>query len=872
MSQKLTLIIVASMLLGVVFSVNSVAWSFERQTPSRISEDQFVPPPFEDFEKSRTYCEILNDENNAAYYWENFDSGMGFAVYMNPAQCGPTPYPFKVTDVHLYLYEPSDTSYKWPAVIRVNIRASAQGDSCSGPQGVLYSEDFSVYSDSAFPSWMTLNLSTPCCVYEPFFLEVAYTEPRDEIHPHPSMLMDAMEPPPDTCDNWALFSDGFHYEWHDFWSPPTPGDAIIRATGYAGDAQCEDMWYWKADKPGQDFPAPSGMPDFDQYQFGRDSLALCGPTAVANCLWWFNAVPPETSPPGLIQLLSTYFRCDPIGVGTYVDSMQLGLDQYFIDYGFPLYEHTYYQPGFREMEDSLKKSQDIILLLGFWQLIEQQWLRIGGHYVTMAGVCSESLKVAFSDPARDWAVWNDWPGRIRPPEHPLPEYPPTVHNDPAYVSQDIYVSVTESPSPGNPFWGLPDYYAMVRKDGVAKFLGQNFQPWQEQFKGSYVPGVEVYTEVEYAVMICPGEWYWKPDKPSQTPFPAPSGMPDFDQNQDEWIAYCGPTAVANCLWWYNAVPPGMSPPGLIELLAGYFKTNPSVGTYVDSMQIGLDEYFSDLGFSLQESTFWEPDFHEMEDSLKNCQDIILLLGFWWYDGETWWREGGHFVTMAGVHSEAGKVAFSDPDNDGAVKGQRGRVRPPGHPPYPQYPPTQHNDPNYVSQDVYDCTLNPEFPSPGNPHWEIDDYITMIRDKHTGENVPQRFEAYSKPAPKDSPPITWHTEVEAAVVICPKPSAVEGEEGAVTPQDFELHQNYPNPFNNETVIKFSLSRPAEVNLAVYNILGQKVRTLVRSRTDAGPQGVKWDGKDEKGEDLSSGIYFCQLKVGEMKQTKRLVLLK
>jgi hypothetical protein len=873
MNRKLTMVFLMTLLMGTICFANSVTWSFERQIPQRIPQDQFVPLPFEDMVKSGDYCEIFNDANAPAFFFAGFDSGMGFAVYMNPAQCGGSPYPFKITDVHFYLYAHSPVTWTWPLNIQINVRQPMSGDSCLGPdpEGILHSESFTVPFDSNYLEigrMMNLSLSSPYCLYEPFFLEIIYTDHPEQGDTIPSMLMDSTHYVPDTCDSWAIWSDLQYYEWYDFWAQPSPGNPIIHATGYAGAEDCDNLWYWKADKPDQDFPAPSGMPDFDQYQFGEDSTALCGPTALANCLWWYNAVPQGMTPADLIRLLCTYTGCDPAS-GTTVDLMQQGLDQYFIDYGFDLYEHTYYQPDFHEMEDSLKKSQDIILLLSFYQELEPgYWTVIGGHCVTMAGVCSESLKVALSDPARDMAV-TGWPGRVRPPEHPSPPYDDTLHNDPSYVSQDIYISTLESPSPGNPNWGIEDY--VVRKGEAFPFLGQNLQPWHQAIKGTYDPSKSIYTEVEYAIMICPGEWYWKPDKPTQE-FPAPSGMPDFDQNQDEWIAYCGPVAVANCLWWYNAVPQGMTPPELIELLAGYFHTNPTEGTWVDTMEMGLEQYFSDYGFSLQESTFWMPDFYEMEDSLKKCQDIILLLGFWWFDGEHWYREGGHFVTMAGVHSEGGKVAFSDPDKDGAVMGQPGRVQLPDHPPYPQYPATLHNDPNYVSQDVYGCTINPEFPSPGSEKWEIDDYVTMVRGDYVGINVPKEYLAYSKPAPKDKPVTQWHTEVEFAVMICPKPSAVEDEEDTFTPNDFQLDQNYPNPFNNETVIKFSLQKPTQVSLNMYNILGQKVRTLVEGRMEAGPQTITWDGKDNKGKDLSSGIYFYQLQVGDIKQTKRLVLLK
>jgi len=367
-----------------------------------------------------------------------------------------------------------------------------------------------------------------------------------------------------------------------------------------------------------------------------------------------------------------------------------------------------------------------------------------------------------------------------------------------------------------------------------------------------------------------GEWYWKPDTAT-----APSGMPDFDQNQDQWVAYCGPTAVANCLWWFDAVPAGITtPPELIELLAGYFKTDPQLGTHVDTIQKYLEQYFEHFGFALTETTYWMPDFYEMEDSLKRCQDIILLLGFWWWDdiAEEWYREGGHFVTMAGVNSEKKEIAVSDPNRDQAILYSPwwpGRVRTPEHPPWDQYPPEFHNDPQFVSHDVYVSLLYPEFASPGSDKWDLADFC-FEGYKYSNKNVPERFKAFTKEAPKHLE--YYHTEVEAAIMICPRSTAVEGEEGSLTPKDFELHQNYPNPFNNETVIKFNLRRPTSVTLTIYNILGQKVRTLVEGRLNAGPQTVSWDGKDEKGNDLSSGIYFYQLRAGEMSETKRLVLLK
>ncbi len=99
-----------------------------------------------------------------------------------------------------------------------------------------------------------------------------------------------------------------------------------------------------------------------------------------------------------------------------------------------------------------------------------------------------------------------------------------------------------------------------------------------------------------------------------------------------------------------------------------------------------------------------------------------------------------------------------------------------------------------------------------------------------------------------------------------------EEESATPKYFELFQNHPNPFNSETVIRFSLSKPAEVTLVIYNTLGQKVKTLMQGYLKAGTTSVNWDGKDQKGNTVSSGIYLYELKAGNQTESKRMVLLK
>lgn len=90
----------------------------------------------------------------------------------------------------------------------------------------------------------------------------------------------------------------------------------------------------------------------------------------------------------------------------------------------------------------------------------------------------------------------------------------------------------------------------------------------------------------------------------------------------------------------------------------------------------------------------------------------------------------------------------------------------------------------------------------------------------------------------------------------------------------MKQNYPNPFNPITVIRYSISsaRPIHTSLKIYNILGQKLRTLVDEPKRAGNYEVIWDGKDDKGKEVASGIYFYRLKVAEFIECKKMLLLK
>jgi hypothetical protein len=93
-----------------------------------------------------------------------------------------------------------------------------------------------------------------------------------------------------------------------------------------------------------------------------------------------------------------------------------------------------------------------------------------------------------------------------------------------------------------------------------------------------------------------------------------------------------------------------------------------------------------------------------------------------------------------------------------------------------------------------------------------------------------------------------------------------------PAQFTLEQNYPNPFNPETEIRFTLPEAGQVTVKVFNITGQEVRTLVNGQYEAGMHTVNWNGRDNNGHAVASGVYLYQLQAGSFKQVRKMSLLR
>jgi hypothetical protein len=123
--------------------------------------------------------------------------------------------------------------------------------------------------------------------------------------------------------------------------------------------------------------------------------------------------------------------------------------------------------------------------------------------------------------------------------------------------------------------------------------------------------------------------------------------------------------------------------------------------------------------------------------------------------------------------------------------------------------------------------------------EIDFYITITAYDINADGVNDQVEGYE----------SWFAKEKTTF-----PSSIN-EEGNEIPKLFILYQNYPNPFNPSTIISYSLHKPGFVTLSIYNITGKEFRTLVNQFQKANSYSVNFDGSK-----LSSGVFFCKLKVG------------
>ena len=324
-------------------------------------------------------------------------------------------------------------------------------------------------------------------------------------------------------------------------------------------------------------------------------------------------------------------------------------------------------------------------------------------------------------------------------------------------------------------------------NGVLSFCDTIVLLGVEQTLWCHVDEVAVDIAVEKIEPAEPELWFKKRPYPDY----APSGMPDFDQKQDAWYpmfpapqpghwTWCGPVAVANSLWWFdskydpsNIVPafPGVpddhhvkNVAPLVANLSWWMDTDGQrtgtvhTGTFWMDMVWGIDQYLRQQGvndtFEVHSMEF--PHFGWIEEEIYICQDVVLLLEFWYENPTGGWERivwpydlpggaGGHYVTCAGVNSTTFELLISDPWWDAAEAGFPGDIPVP-HAPHAGIDTTVHNDTQYVSHDAYLVAQwdPPPSPYPGSGVWELVGYL-------------QQWAGF---------PPTYHTFITVAVATSP----------------------------------------------------------------------------------------------------------
>jgi len=496
---------------------------FEKKgiTPEMLEQMKPSNVPVEGLEAAEkeplTLCTIANQiapccyrstpDNTYLRCW----GAVGTATYLNPedsamglVMCPQPVYPFKAISVAMAIYT-DDTA---TVLFQPEIRSVVYIDGCPYPgdpiiTGPVYQINLAGGSNTTY-----LSLGDTVCLYGPWFAVMYYLNTDDRYDPVYCPTGNTIP----TYQSWIF--DGAGRLCQSYWSssyyPPgswfdvvenglASGAIRVRTRGYNksenGCVKPPDPWYFKDPYPPG---APCGVPDFNQYQMIVP--AFCGPTAGANSIWWFASREDFSldgiDVPTLISEIATASNTDP-DYGTQCDSLEAGILQVIKAHGgWWFTETTVYKPDFWYLQKQLKKCEDVILLLGFWQ--EESpgvWKRFGGHFVTLAGVDIYNYAFAFSDPAKDNFEFGGGPGQVCGTHTPAND--PVDHNS-GITSYDYYFVAWPSSSPGGLLY-LPDYVA-----NWPTFQDQNFRPQHQPNHGTFNPSLPVHVEIEQAIVVSPG--------------------------------------------------------------------------------------------------------------------------------------------------------------------------------------------------------------------------------------------------------------------------------------------------------------------------------------------------------------------------------
>ncbi len=423
--------------------------------------------------------------------------------------------------------------------------------------------------------------------------------------------------------------------------------------------------------------AQNGMPDFDQKQDNwwnprTDNFSWCGPVALANCIWWFDSkfetspvdprpfYPSAASPPpnDHFRLLTSYGPWDDHDTnnvmpfisqlgplcnvdvlpnrGTALPDLQSGFHAWLTaqDMVDQFASQIVMGPGYPEIRDSIVSSQDVILLLGFYEQLQTGgWQWLGGHYVTCAGACLQEPNICISDPFFDANEGEPPPGTA---------HGSWVHNDTWFVSgphgtihHDLYhMTPVSEPIPSPATWVLADYPNRWTQDGIFTFANEN--PLDPGMPTTVYQGGQILVAVDAALIICPAQQQRVPDI---------DVLPDslfYQQNSNTTATYTDQITICNLgdvtltvssitsdLGWVSAEAcPDLAPGGCATLDVTINTTGITPGTYTGRFHVSSndpDEPVVDKPW--YSVTVVEPDIRVDPDSIFHSQLANTLITY-----------------------------------------------------------------------------------------------------------------------------------------------------------------------------------------------------------------------------------------------------
>jgi hypothetical protein len=154
--------------------------------------------------------------------------------------------------------------------------------------------------------------------------------------------------------------------------------------------------------------------------------------------------------------------------------------------------------------------------------------------------------------------------------------------------------------------------------------------------------------------------------------------------------------------------------------------------------------------------------------------------------------------------------------------------------------------------------------------DIEDFeVTPFTTKNPGHSLSLVYNDWSSGKPRVA---HVNPEVEGNPISLTGATKPGPNPEVEIPTHYSLAQNFPNPFNPSTTLAYSLKEAGHVTISIYNVLGQNVKTLVDEHQAAGNYTKVWDGHDDSGSEVASGIYFYRIKAGDFSDIKKMVLMK